>query len=92
MTLPARLPPELWPQVSLLFDEALALPESEHAAWLAALDTAQPAVAPFVRQLLATHASAQALIPPSAELLTLALVSADLKVLEIGRSRNAVLS
>jgi eukaryotic-like serine/threonine-protein kinase len=83
MTLPARMPPELWPQVSLLFDEALALPESEHAAWLAALDTAQPAVAPFVRQLLATHASAQALIPPSAELLTLAL-GAQIQNLQAG--------
>ncbi len=83
MTPSPRIPPELWPSVSLCFDEVLALPQAEHGACLAALDTTQPAVAAQVRKLLAAHASAHPLSPPSGELLAQAL-GAQVQSLQAG--------
>ena len=73
MTPPARIPLDLWPRVSALFDEALALSTTELTPWLSALDAAQPAAAPHVRQMLTAHNSALLLTPPPGELLVLAL-------------------
>ncbi len=72
-TSPERIPPELWPRVSALFDEALALPDAERAAWLTALDSNQASLAPHLRHLLAAHATANPLTPPDGELMTRAL-------------------
>lgn len=70
---PERIPPELWPQVSALFDEALALPEAERAAWLAAQDSTQPLLAQHLHRLLAAHATANTFSPPDGALMTRAL-------------------
>lgn len=68
-----RIPPDLWPQVSALFDEAADLPAAQRTAWLQALDTAQPDAAPHVRHLLALHATAGTLATPGGDLLAAAL-------------------
>ena len=67
------MPPELWPQVSALFDQALALPDDERAAWLAKLDRSDALLAPHLRHLLAAHNTGAALTPPDGELMTRAL-------------------
>ena len=54
-----RLDPARWQAVSALLDTAFDLGADERAAWLAALDASEPELAPWVRQLLAAHASAQ---------------------------------
>ncbi len=56
-TSPGAAPP--WPRVSALLDEGLALAPPERAAWLAALDAADPALAATVARLLG-HAEADA--------------------------------
>jgi eukaryotic-like serine/threonine-protein kinase len=68
-----RIPALLWPRVSALFDEAMALPEGDCTAWLAALSTAQPDVAPHVQHLLRAHGSPRTLPGPEGELLAAAL-------------------
>ena len=68
-----RIPPDLWPLVSALFDEATDLPPAQRSAWLLALDTAQPAAAPHVRRLLQLHATTDTLATPGGGLLAAAL-------------------
>jgi eukaryotic-like serine/threonine-protein kinase len=51
----SKLQPEQFARVSALLDEALDVAESERAAWLAALDTREPAFAPHVRALIANQ-------------------------------------
>ncbi len=46
-------PPELWPEFSRLLDEALALPETERAAWLARARTQHAQLAPWLERVLA---------------------------------------
>ena len=73
MTTNTRIPPERWPEVSALFDQAMALPPEAQTPWLQALDSAQPQLAPFVRRLLAAHATSDTLPRPDAALLRAAL-------------------
>jgi len=81
MTLPVRIPPALWPEVSALFDRAMDLPAAERERWLAALEgtqpqaaiPVQPRVVAHVRRLLAAHATVDSLVPPDGELLAQAL-------------------
>lgn len=73
MTLPTRVPPGLWPEVSARFDDALALPADQRTAWLAALAADRPAVAAALHGLLTAHAGAGNLAAPSGELLSAAL-------------------
>lgn len=73
MTSPSRVPPGLWPEVSALFDDALALTAAERPAWLAALAVDRPAVAAALRDLLAAHATADDIAAPTGELLAAAL-------------------
>ena len=47
--------PALWPVVSALFDDALALPAPARDAWLEALHAARPEIAPQVAALLEAH-------------------------------------
>jgi eukaryotic-like serine/threonine-protein kinase len=52
----------VWPQLSLLLDDALALPQDERAAWLDRLSISQPEAAALegtLRRLLASHADAE---------------------------------
>jgi serine/threonine protein kinase len=51
-----RIPAELWPELSRLFDEALNLSPDERAPWLARLDGDRPPLAAHLRRLLAAHA------------------------------------
>jgi eukaryotic-like serine/threonine-protein kinase len=81
MTLSARLPPALWPEVSALFDQALDLPAVERETWLAALDGTRPQAsihvnaqaATHVRRLLAAHATVDSFASPDGELMAQAL-------------------
>jgi eukaryotic-like serine/threonine-protein kinase len=73
MTSPSRVPHGLWPEVSALFDDALALSAAERPPWLAALATDRPDVAAALRDLLAAHATADELDAPAGELLAAAL-------------------
>jgi hypothetical protein len=75
MSSSSHIPPELWPQVSALFDQAVALPPEARAAWLQALDLDEPAAAPHVHRLLAAHATADTLTPPGAALMVAALAA-----------------
>jgi serine/threonine-protein kinase len=72
----SRIPPALWPAVSALFDEAQAQPADVLPAWLAALDQAQPDVAPHLRRLLAAGAATAALPGTDGELMARALAQA----------------
>jgi eukaryotic-like serine/threonine-protein kinase len=45
-----------WRRINALLEEALALPQNEHDAWLAKLSGQQADVAPTLRALLARHA------------------------------------
>ena len=67
------MPPGLWPEVSALFDDALALTAAERPAWLAALAVDRPAAAAALRDLLAAHATADDIAAPTGELLAAAL-------------------
>lgn len=73
MTSPSRVPPGLWPEVSALFDDAVALPAAERPAWMAALAVDRPAVAAALRDLLAAHATEGEIDAPTGELLAAAL-------------------
>ena len=73
MTTPSRVPPGLWPEVSLAFDDALALSAADRAAWLATLAQTRPAVAAALRDLLAAHATADEIAAPTGALLAAAL-------------------
>jgi len=73
MTSPSRVPPGLWPEVSALFDDALALAAAERPAWLAALAVQRPAAAAALRDLLAAHAGSDDIAAPTGELLAAAL-------------------
>jgi len=72
---PSRVPPALWPVVSALFDQALAMPESERAAWLSQVQAEQADAAPHLLRMLAAHATASTLTPPAGDLLAAALQS-----------------
>jgi serine/threonine-protein kinase len=48
-----------WPAISVLLDEALALPPDERAGWLAALDEARAGYRDALQQLLATQAEVE---------------------------------
>ena len=73
MSFSSRVPPGLWPEVSKLFDDAVALPAAERAAWLAALAGDRPTVAAALQDLLAAHATADEVGTPPGELLAAAL-------------------
>ncbi len=45
-------PPELWPAFSALLDEALGLPDSQRARWLAALGAEHAAVRPWLAKVI----------------------------------------
>lgn len=73
MSSATRIPPALWPEVSALFDEALALPVAGRAPWWQGLRVSRPELVPHLERLLAAHDSAATLAPPSGELLHAAL-------------------
>jgi hypothetical protein len=50
-------PPELWPAFSALLDEALDIPETSRAQWLASLGTEHAEVRPWLIKVLATGAA-----------------------------------
>jgi serine/threonine-protein kinase len=58
-----HIPPLLWPRISALFDEGSSLAPVQCQAWLAALDTTEPACAASVRRLLRAATSAPARDP-----------------------------
>jgi tetratricopeptide (TPR) repeat protein len=53
--MPAPLDPITWALVSTLFDTGCELQPDERERWLAQLDQAQPALAPWLRRLLQAH-------------------------------------
>ena len=55
VTLPC--PAEHWPRFSSLLDEALALPDAAHDAWLAALDGESVTLRPWLARVLAAAAA-----------------------------------
>jgi serine/threonine-protein kinase len=72
-----KLPPELWPEVSALLDQALALAPSERPAWLDGLAGSHPHCAPHLRRLVAAlqAGSGDLLQGPAASLLGAALAA-----------------
>ena len=68
-----RIPPECWPEVSDLFDQALALPSPERDAWLAEVTRSRPEAAAHLRGLLTMHGSDTPLTAPDGEVLAAAL-------------------
>ena len=75
MTPSTRIPPGLWPQVSALFDEAVALPAEQRAAWLQDLEHSHADALPHLRRMLAAHDTADTLAAPDAGLLAAALAA-----------------
>ena len=73
MSAARRVPAALWPEVSALFDDAVALPGMERPAWLADVARTRPAVAAALGDLLAAHDTHHDLCSPSGELLAAAL-------------------
>jgi serine/threonine protein kinase len=71
-----NIPPELWPEVSRLLDEALNLSAAQRLDWLARLAATQPQLAVQLQRLLQAHdrpAGADPLNGPPAQLLVAAL-------------------
>ena len=68
-----RIPPECWPEVSDLFDQALALPSLERDAWLAEVTRSRPEAAAHLRGLLTMHGSDTPLTAADGEVLAAAL-------------------
>jgi len=69
------IPPELWPEISRLLDEAMNLERGKRAAWLLRVDAGDASVAAHVRRLLVAHdraAGNDALEAPPAELVAAA--------------------
>ncbi len=56
-----KISPEDWARLSALFDQALEQPEATRAAWLAALEPPDAALADRLREMLAAHADQAAL-------------------------------
>ncbi len=57
--LPPRpaITPQVWLRVSSLFDSARDLPAAELPAWLAQVDRDEPALAPWLREMLQAHST-----------------------------------
>jgi eukaryotic-like serine/threonine-protein kinase len=73
MSAARHVPAALWPEVSALFDDAVALPVAERPAWLADVARTRPAAAAALGDLLAAHDTQHDLPTPSGELLSAAL-------------------
>jgi serine/threonine-protein kinase len=54
---PPTITPQDWVRVSALFDSARDLPPADLPAWLAQRDRDEPALAPWLRQMLAAHST-----------------------------------
>ena len=83
-----RIPAELWPDLSRLFDEALNLSADERAPWLARLDGDRPTLAAHLRRLLAAHAQqpeGDVLHEPPTAFIASALEQGSPSPLEAGR-------
>jgi eukaryotic-like serine/threonine-protein kinase len=72
-----RLSPALWPTVSALFDEGVAMNGAARAAWLAGLPARAPDAAPHVQRMLAALDTADTLARPDTALMSAALAAAD---------------
>ena len=71
-----NLPPELWPEISRLLDEALNLSGAERLDWLARLSATRPELAMQLHRLLLAHDSPSGADPlngPPTQLLVAAL-------------------
>jgi serine/threonine-protein kinase len=77
MTASSQFPAAVWPEVSALFDEGVALSGPARVAWLAALPRRAPAAAQQVQRMLAALDTADTLARPDTALLSAALVAAD---------------
>lgn len=70
------VPPELWPEVSRLLDEALDMDAADRSQWLVQLESTRPELANHLHSLLKAHnrtANADPLNGPPADLLIAAL-------------------
>ncbi|MFN7664217.1 MAG: protein kinase domain-containing protein [Inhella sp.] len=64
MNMPLPCPPEHWSAFSLRLDEAMAMPEAEREAWLAALPASDVVLAPYLAAVLRHLSAPETGAPP----------------------------